>query len=150
MRTHVTEQEAKDLIEWSVLTNPCKKIGIEGLARIHPEYVVTLARLYSGDDTDTAKLINNEITIGDLNQGSINRVNQMTVEFSQINQNIKSQLNQEHRYELAQRQIAAQLLQTWAYQQQVLYNQQRLINNTMRPITTNCQYIGSTLHCTQF
>lgn len=150
LKTFVTEQEAKDLMDFSVLIKPCDKLAIEDFSKIHPEYVASLARMFAEADADLAKAINKELTIGDVNQRTVDRGNRSQVEFSQIGQRIESQLDQAHQYELTQRQIAAQTLRTWAYQQQVLNNQQRLINATKRPITTNCQYIGSSLHCTQY
>lgn len=150
LKTQVTEQEAKDIIDSSVLMKPCQRLAIEEYSKIHPEYVTSFARLFAEGDADMAKVINKEFTIGDANQRLVDRWNRGRGEFSQIYQRIESQLNQAHQYELTQRQIAVQALQMWAYQQQVLSNQQRLINATTRPITTNCQYIGSSLHCTQY
>lgn len=150
LKTQVTEQEAQDIVDFSALRKPCHRLAIEEFGKIHPEYVASLARIFAEADADLAKAINKELTAGDLNQRALDRVNRWQVEFSQIGQRIEAQLNQAHQYELAQRQLAAQALQTWAYQQQVLYNQQRLINATTRPTTMNCRYIGNLLHCTQF
>lgn len=150
LKRFVTEQEAKDIIDFSVLRKPCNKLAIEKFSEIHPEYVASLAKMFSEADADLAKAINKELTIGDVNQRGDDRYNRWQAEFSQIGQRIESQLDQAHQYELTQRQIATQSLRTWAYQQQLLNNQQQLINATKRPITTNCQYIGNILHCTQF
>jgi len=150
LKTQVTEQEAKDLTDFSVLIKPCDKLAIEDFSKIHPEYVASLAKMFAEADADLAKAINKELTIGDINQRTVDRNNRWHAEFSQIGQRIESQLDQAHQYELTQRQIAAQSLRTWAYQQQLLNNQQQLINATKRPITTNCQYIGNILHCTQY
>ena len=150
LKTQVTQQEARDLIDFSVLRKPCHKLAIEEFGKIHPEYVASLARIFAEADADLAKAINKELTIGDVNQRVIDRVNRWQAEFSQIGERIVSQLNQAHQYELTQRQLAAQALQTWAYQQQVLYNQQQLLNAATRPITMNCRYVGNSLQCTQF
>ena len=150
LKTYVTQQEAKDVIDFSALRKPCHKLAIEEFGKIHPEYVVSLARIFAEADADLAKAINKELTIGDINQRTIDRVNRWQAEFSQIGQRIASQLNQAHQYELAQRQLAAQALQAWSYQQQVLNNQQQLLKATTRPRTMNCYYIGTLLHCSQF
>lgn len=150
LKTQITQQEAQDIVDFSALRKPCHKLAIEEFGKIHPEYVASLARIFAEADADLAKAINKELTVGDLNKRALDRVNRWQAEFSQIGQRIESQLNLAHQYELTQRQIAAQALQAWAYQQQVLYNQQQLLNAATRPITTNCRYIGNSLHCTQF
>ena len=38
----------------------------------------------------------------------------------------------------------------WAYQQQVLQQNQQAINAANRPRMTNCQYVGTYLNCTTF
>ncbi len=170
LKRYVTEQEAKDIIDYLARMRPCRKLSIEGFSKVHPEYVATLARLYS--EVDAAKVINHELTIGVANQRIVDRGNQVSVEFSQIGQRIESQLNQAHQYELAQRRIAQQELQKWNYQQQVLANQRRalanqqqinsnnLMNQTIQSLnmnrnrnrftTTNCTYWGNTLNCTHY
>jgi hypothetical protein len=40
--------------------------------------------------------------------------------------------------------MASQALQTWSYQQQVLYNQRQILN---RPVATTCTYIGNVVQC---
>jgi len=164
LKRYVTEQEAKDIIGYLARLSPCRKLSIEGLSKVHPGYVATIARIYSEIDADAAKVINHELTIGAANQRIVDRANQERVEFSQIGQRIDSQLNQAHQYELAQRRIAQQELQRWNYQQQVLANQRRalanqrpnimnqtaqsLIRKRNRTTTTNCTYYGNTLRCT--
>jgi len=38
----------------------------------------------------------------------------------------------------------------WAYQQQVLLQNQQMINAMGQPRMTNCQYVGTMLNCTTF
>jgi hypothetical protein len=155
-KAYVTQEEAQDIIDFSVLRKPCHKLAVEEFGKIHPEYVVSLAKMIAEADADAAKAINKELTIGEINQRGINRANQWQAEFMQIGQRITAQLNQAHQYELTQRQLAAQALQAWGYQQQVLYNQQQLINatvlnntlnSTTRPVTMNCVYSGNMVSC---
>ena len=152
-KAHVTADESQAIIDISVLRKPCHKIAIEEFGKVHPAYVASLARLFAEADADLAKAINRELTIGELNQRTIERANRWQAEFTQIGQQIVSQLNQAHQYEMTQRQIAAQALQTWAYQQQVLYNQQQIINAvnasrvTAMPTAMTCRFIGNMIHC---
>ena len=41
-------------------------------------------------------------------------------------------------------------LQNWAYQQQILQQNQQLINAYNQPRMTNCQYAGAMLNCSTF
>ena len=149
---YVTDQETEDLINFSIIRKPCHKVSIEEFGKVHPEYVVSLARLFTEADADIASAINKERTIGDFNRRTLDRVNQWQAEFTQIGQRITANLNQAHQYEMQQRQKAGQALQMWAYQQQQLNNQQRMINavNMRRPVTTNCSYVGYSIVCRSF
>lgn len=74
-KAHVTQQEAEDLFELSVLRKPCHKFAVEEFGKVHPEYVASLAKLFAEADADLAKAINGELTIGDVNQRTVDRVN---------------------------------------------------------------------------
>lgn len=78
----------------------------------------SLARLFADADVDLAELINKELMIGDANQHTVERVNQWQAKFSQISQRIKSNLNQAHQYEVAQRQEVRRELRNWRQRQQ--------------------------------
>ncbi len=151
-KDYVTDQEAEDMVNLSIIRKPCHKISIEEFGKVHPEYVVSLARIFTEADADVASAINKERTIGEINRRTLDRVNQWMAEFTQIGQRITANLNQAHQYERQQRQKAVQALQTWSYQQQQLNNQQRMINaiNMMRPVTTNCSYVGNSIVCRSF
>lgn len=150
LRDYVTEQEAQDILELSVLRKPCHKVALEESSKVHPEYVASLARMFAEADGDLAKAINKELTVGDVNRRTLERFNRWVAELQQIGRRIVSQMNQAHQYELIQRELAAQALLTLGYPQQLLYNQQQLINDARRPLTMNCRYIGNTVHCTEF
>lgn len=150
LRAYATEQEAKDLIDISILRKPCDKLAIEAFSKVHPQYVVSLARIFAEADADLAKAINKDLMIGEINQRTVDRLNAWQTEFAQIGQQIQSQLNHAHQAELLQRQNSARAVQNWAYQQQVLENQRQLSNATARPTTTNCHYIGNSFQCTHY
>ncbi len=151
-KDYVTDQEAEDLVNFSIIRKPCHKVMIEEFGKVHPEYVVSLARLFTEADADIASAINKERKIGEFNRRTLDRANRWQAEFTQIGQRITANLNQVHQYEMQQRQKAGQALQTWAYQQQQLNNQQRMINavNMRRPVTTNCSYVGYSIVCRSF
>ena len=157
LKAYVTEQEAKDLTELSILRRPCNKRTMEAFSNVHPAYVDSLGRMFLEADTDLAKAINKELTIGKVNRRTLDRSVAWQTEFNQIGQQIQSQLNHEHQNELLQRQNTAQALQNGAqalqnsaYQQQQLENQRRLSNPAARSTTTNCRFIGSSYQCTTY
>jgi hypothetical protein len=113
LKAHVTEQEAKDLVDISILRKPCNKLAIEAFSNVHPAYVASLARIFSDADADLAKAINKDLTIGEVNQRTVHRMNAWQAEFTQIGHQIQSQLNHAHQNELLQRQNAAQAVQNW-------------------------------------
>jgi hypothetical protein len=149
-KSYADDSDVKDIIEFSVIRKPCYKLAIEKFSLVHPEYVASLAKVFTEADIDLAMAVNRELEIGELNRRTLERVNRWQVEFGQISQRITSQLNQAHQYESQQRQKAAQMLQTWAYQQQELYSQQQILNAINRPYVTNCHYVGNILSCTSF
>jgi hypothetical protein len=59
-------------------------------------------------------------------------------------------LAQAHQYEIQQRQAALSALSQWAYQQQVVMQNQQMINAMNRPVMTSCRYIGATLNCASY
>jgi hypothetical protein len=147
---HVTQQEAQDLINFSALMNRCDKRAIEDFSKIHPEYAAYLAKMFAEADADLVKAINKKFTIGEINQRTVDRNIRWNEEFSEIGRRIESHFNKAHEYELLQRQTATRALQIWSSQQQILYNQQRLLDANTRPRMTNCRYVGDALNCVSF
>lgn len=150
LKAYVTEQEAKDLAELSILRRPCNKRTMEAFSNVHPAYVASLGRMFLDADTDLAKAINKDLTIGEVNRRTLERVATWRTDFTQIGQQIQSQLNHAHQNELLQRQNTAQAVQNWAYQQQLLENQQRLSSPAARSTTTNCRFVGNSYQCTTY
>jgi hypothetical protein len=74
---------------------------------------------------------------------------QLQTRLATVSAAINRDLNASHNTEVAQRQAAA-ALSNWAYQQQVLLQNQQAVNAANRPRTTNCQYVGAYLNCTTF
>lgn len=150
LKNYATEQEAKDLINISILRKPCDKLAIEAFSKVHPQYVVSLARMLSDADADLAKAVNKTLTVGEINQRTVDRYNAWQTEFAQISEQIQAQLNHAHQNELLQRQNSARAVQNWAYQQQVLENQRQLSNAVARPAVTNCRNVGVSFQCTHY
>jgi hypothetical protein len=50
----------------------------------------------------------------------------------------------------AQRAAVAQAFSNAMYQQQLLNQNQQMINNRNRPVTTNCNRFGNSVNCTSY
>jgi hypothetical protein len=126
----------------------CRKIALEGLAKVHPIAVGPAIEAFDEQDKLLVELIGDKITWGTYNQQSKTLAAQTKLKLSQAGQQIDAQLQNQHQAEIAQRQQAAAAIQQWSYQQQVLANQRAAINAVNRPVITNCNYVGTTASCT--
>jgi hypothetical protein len=91
-----------------------------------------------------------KLTWGQFNQGRRDITTQTQGKLVQANMQIGSQLQNQHQYEVQQRQRAAEAFAQWSYQQQQLNQQQQMINAVNRPRTINCDYFGNTAQCNSF
>ena len=90
----------------------------------------------------------NEIDIGRFNEFLHDAYTKFYKDIETTHYEIAENLNQAHQYEMQKRMVAAQMMQNWGYQMQVLNQQQQMINAVNRPLTTNCRYIGQIWSCT--
>jgi hypothetical protein len=74
----------------------------------------------------------------------------MRSQMAAAGESIQRGLQQSHNAEVQRRQAASVALQNWAYQQQVLQQNQQMINTMNQPRTMNCQYVGAMLNCSTF
>jgi hypothetical protein len=149
-RGYMTKNEADDFVEFSDARRPCQQLFVEKLGAVHPVLVSPIAEMYAEADADLAAAINKEITVGEFNKRTLERIARFKGEFHRAQSEAISSLSQSHNAEIQQRQAASQSLQNWLYQQQVLLNQQQAINSMNRPRITNCQYFGNQIRCTGF
>jgi LAS superfamily LD-carboxypeptidase LdcB len=152
-----TSQEIEDLYAGHQAIQPCRKIALEGMGRVHPALVSVFAEAYAGFDDDLLRLVNRQLTWGEYAQAYIQRRKMLTEKLLRTAQEIDAQLANAHAYELQQRQRAGQALMLWsAYQQQLyqqqmqLFQQQMMINAANRPHMTNCTYMGYQPSCTTY
>jgi hypothetical protein len=130
--------------------SPWRAVVLQDFAKIHPAYAAVAAETYATGDQQYARLVRREISWGEYATSSTQRATAMRVALLRVDQQIKTELNNAHAYEVQQRQAAAAALSNWAYQQQVLLQNQQAINAANRPRMTNCQYVGAYLNCTTF
>jgi hypothetical protein len=129
---------------------PCRKIRIEAANEVSPILVPPLVENYARNDATYVALVEGKVTWGEFTRAigaaHIEGKQKFAAAIAQVGQG----LNQSHAAEMARRQQAAAALSNWAYQQQVLLQNQQMINAMNQPRMTNCQYVGTMLNCTTF
>jgi hypothetical protein len=129
---------------------PCRKIRIEAANEVSPILVPPLVENYARNDATYVALVEGKVTWGEFTRAigaaHIEGKQKFAAAIAQVGQG----LNQSHAAEMARRQQAAAALSNWAYQQQVLLQNQQMINAMNQPRMTNCQYVGAYLQCTSF
>jgi hypothetical protein len=129
---------------------PCRKMNLENFGKVHPSIAMALAENYTKADANYAALVTYKETWGEFVTERDALGVQLQARLASASAAINRDLNASHNTEVAQRQAAAAALQNWAYQQQVLLQNQQAINAANRPRMTNCQYVGTYLNCTTF
>jgi hypothetical protein len=130
--------------------SPWRAVTLQDFAKMHPAYAAVAAEAYAAADQQYARLVRREITWGENATASAQRTTALRAELTRVGRQIQAELANAHTYEIQQRQAAAAALSNWAYQQQVLSQNQQVINAANRPRMTNCQYVGTYLNCTTF
>ena len=126
----------------------CRALAMESASKIHSSFLIPMLESQRRADTLSAKLLSNEITIGEFNRGHQDSRSQFDREWATTWSIIDKELAENHNYEMQSRQRAALIMQNWSIQQQQLYQNQMLYNNLNRPVTTNCSVIGNFINCT--
>jgi len=138
------------LYKWHARAQECRKIQLDGAAKIHPLVLLTTIETYSASDKLWADATSGRLTWGKFNEGRRNVALDAQRKSIEADAQITAQLQNQHQFELEQRARAAAAMQQWAYQQQALQAQQQYINAVTRPRTINCNYYGTTAQCSEF
>jgi hypothetical protein len=144
------EEAAQVLVLHQEYVMPCRKIELETAAKLSPVLAAIYASGYARSDANYANLVANKISWGEFLTERDAIAAQRRTELAAAAQSIDRHLQQAHNAEIQQRQAAAAAFSQWAYQQQVLQQNQQAINAANRPRMTNCQYVGTYLNCTTF
>jgi hypothetical protein len=146
-----TEQQVALLLDYHRdQLSPCRKVTLQAFANVHPAFVAIVAQSYAESDASYARLVRREISWGGFASDSYARLQATKANVSQMGRQLDGELAQAHQYEVQQRQAALSALSQWAYQQQVVMQNQQMINAMNRPVMTNCRYVGATLNCTSY
>jgi hypothetical protein len=140
-KTRPSKSDIADVYKLHAALQPCRKAYIEGVGRVHPAYVTILVNSYSEADKLWVDFASGRVTWGEFNQRRADLGRQLAQQSNEVATMIASQLQNEHQFEMAQRQRAIESLQQWAYQQQVLENQ-RIAGMSAAASTLSCHYVG--------
>jgi hypothetical protein len=148
-KTLPTKSDIVDVYKLHAALQPCRKTFIEGVGRIHPAYVTIGANSFNDADKLWVDFASGRMTWGEFNQRRAELGRQLSQQSNEVAAMIASQLQNQHQFEMAQRQRALESLQQWAYQQQVLENQRLAIMAqghaaaiASRPMTCNFNQMG--------
>lgn len=129
---------------------PCRRVMIDEASKVHPVVPGILAEGFANGDANYIRLVKREETWGDYITATDQNVRAVRAKLAQAEQAVVGKLEASHAQEVRQRQAAAAALSNWAYQQQVLLQQQQVINAMNRPVMTNCQRVGTMVNCTSY
>jgi hypothetical protein len=147
--TRPTKSDISDVYNLHAAIQPCRKIYLEGAGKIHPAVVTIFVNSYADSNKLWVEFASGRMTWGEFNQRRADISRQVNQQINEARTMIASQLQNQHQFEMAQRQRAIESLQQWAYQQQVLENQRLAIMAeghaaaiASRPITCNFNQMG--------
>jgi hypothetical protein len=126
----------------------CRKIELEGIAKANPLVVTALISEYSTADRIWTDAVTGKLTWGKFNELRKALLADFQVNLAEVKAKINAELQNEHQFEIEQRQRAVAAMQQWTYQQQQLRQNQEAINAADRSRTINCNYYGDTMRCT--
>ena len=89
---HITKEEAKDLLEYAELREPCRKTVIKEMEKAHPNYAMVFIDIFAESNAQTDKLLKKQITIGESNQQIIEMTNRSKQEFTKVGRNLATNL----------------------------------------------------------
>ncbi len=145
-----TEDESKVIVALHNELSQCRARGIEDLMKTVPSLVSIFVPAYLEGDLITVELIKRKITWGEANKRKATIKNETMSKGHAEVQRLNQAYARSHEAELQQRQAAMNALSNWAYQQQVLLQNQQLINTINRPVMTNCTGAGRSIQCSSF
>lgn len=145
-----TDEEIEAIIAAHNETALCRTQIIEDYMKITPGVIPIVVQSYHASDIITVDLIHRKISWGEANKKRLALVDELRIKLQDAGKQLARELEASHEAELAQRQQALNALSQWAYQQQVLMQNQQLINAVNRPVTTHCWWNGHSLQCQSY
>jgi hypothetical protein len=125
----------------------CRKLLLDGQSKIHPLIVSTQVEGFTASDKLWTEFASGKTTWGEFNTRRKDVAVEAQRRMLAASQAIEGQLTDNHRYEVARRQRAAEALSQWAAQQQAINVQRQAVNAMNRSRTTNCTGFGNAISC---
>ncbi len=145
-----SDEDIKAIISLHNEAEACRSQAIEDIVKFLPGIIPMLTQLYHGSDLVMVDLIQQKITWGESSKRRMALVDDYTAKVQAFSEQLDRDLAASHNAELAQRQAALNALSQWAYQQQVLWQNQQLINTLNRPTFTHCTTNGNMVNCSSY
>jgi hypothetical protein len=120
--------------------------------KFSPGVIPIFVEYYHKSDVVMADLIQRKITWSEVNKSRLALNDQLIHKLQVFNKETNRQFAASHESELAQQQAAANALAQWAYQQQVLRQNQKLISRQLMNslVITDCQRFGDSIRCSSY
>jgi hypothetical protein len=142
--SRLTPEEATALLDFHREgLSVCRELMLQSAAKVSALLPPVLAEAFAAQDQQYVRLIKREISWGDYATAAVQRRAAFDAAIAKAGQQNRNQLEASHDREMARRAQAAQAMQTYIYQQQV-------INAINRPVTTNCYRVGAMVNCTSY
>ncbi len=144
------------------ISNRCRGIALEGIAKAHPDLANVQANGYASFDFIMVDVINDKIkTVSELNRKYLEALSTYNSNWDEVEKRISTYLEQQHSAELQGRRVEQQqrqsstgaAIQNWMNAQQLFnksLSQQNYINQATKPTYTNCNVIGNAVNCSSY
>jgi len=143
-----TPHEIELLAERRDRQAPCRKALVDAYMVHAPSMGAVVIERFNIADENVMQLAKGQIRWGEFATRQKDLVESNRIKMVAAGQRIDAEFNARHQQEMAQRAAAAQAFSDAMYQQKLLNQNQQIINNSNRPVTTNCNRFGSSVSCT--
>jgi hypothetical protein len=118
----------------------CRKVALEKIELVEPGAATIFAEEMNKSETALIQLIEGNTTWGAYNAARKENIAAATPKLVAEHQQMMNGLQRSHEAELAQRQAAANAMQEY-------FQNQQMINAMNRPVMTNCTGFGNSVNC---
>lgn len=158
----ITKEYKLAIKEAFPISNKCRGIALEGIAKAHTDLANVQANGYASFDFIMVDVINDKIkTISELNRKYLEALSTYNSNWDEVEKRVTSYLEQQHSAELQGRRVEQQqrknvtstAIQNWMNAQQLFnksLSQQNYINQATKPTYTNCNVVGNTVNCSSY
>jgi hypothetical protein len=129
---------------------PCRKGVVDGFMTVEPSIGVLWAEAFSKGDENLLQLAKGKESWGDYVVRAKAIADENIAKRLTASREIDAGLNASHQQEMAGRAAAAQAFSNSMAQQQMINQNQQMLNNANRPVTTNCNRFGNSVNCTSY